>query len=58
MMKMIKILTSADNGEKTVIFSCEECSNFNITGEGFFSSAAIAQVEEHVATCGTDNGSN
>lgn len=58
MMRMIKIWISADNGEKTAIFSCEECNIFNISGEGFFSGAAIAQVEEHVATCGADNGSN
>jgi len=55
---MIKILTSLDDGTKTVVFSCEECNNWNISGEGFFSGAAIAQVEEHVATCGADNGSN
>lgn len=58
MMRMIKILTSLDDGTKTVVFSCEECNNWNISGEGFFSGAAIAQVEEHVATCGADNGSN
>lgn len=56
---MIKIWISADNGDKTAVFSCEECNIFNISGEeGFFSSSAIVQVEEHVATCGKDNGSN
>jgi hypothetical protein len=60
MMNKIKIeeYIHLDYGVNYSIFKCTICDNWNITGFDILNSEQLELVEDHIAICGEDNGSN
>jgi len=59
-MNKIKVeeYTHLDYDRRYSLFKCTKCHDWNIMGLDMLNSEQLKLVEDHIAICGEDNGSN